>query len=136
MYAWYMPKTEASAHLGHQHNWNNAIVWLSDDSDKATLLGTSISQKSSYEQSMTPALDGAAPLFYYDSNWPSVHKLYYDTLEGQQESLNVVDVPLVAWDSLPTASQEALATADFGDDEVVPFIDTHFNEKLGAAYGA
>jgi hypothetical protein len=43
---------------------------------------------------------------------------------------------LVAWDSLPTASKEALATVDFGDDEVVQFIDTHFNEKPGAAYGA
>lgn len=135
MYAWYMPKTEASAHLGHRHNWNNAIVWLSDDSDKAALMGTSISQKSSYDQSATPALDGVSPLIYYESKWPNVHKLYYDTLEGQQESIRVVDVPLVAWDSLPTASQGTLATADFGD-EVVPFIDTHFNDKLGAAYGA
>lgn len=135
MYSWYMPKTEASAHLGHRHNWNNAIVWLSDDSEKAALLGASISQKSSYDQSATPALDGASPLIYYESKWPNVHKLYYDTLEGQQESIRVVDVPLVAWDSLPTASQEALATADFGD-EVVPFIDAHFNDKLGAAYGA
>lgn len=135
MYSWYMPKTEPSAHLGHRHNWNNAIVWLSDDGEGASLIGTSISQKSSYDQSATPALDGASPLVYYESKWPSVHKLYFDTLEGQQESIRVVDVPLVAWDSLPTASQEALATADFGD-EVVPFIDTQFNNKLGAAYGA
>ncbi|KAL1862959.1 hypothetical protein Daus18300_008290 [Diaporthe australafricana] len=135
MYSWYMPKTEPSALLGHRHNWNNAVVWLTDDSDKATLVGTSISQKSSYDQSTTPALDGDAPLFYYKSKWPTVHELYYDSLEGQQESIRVVDVPLVAWDSLPTASQEALATADFGD-EVVPFIDTHFNDKLGAAYEA
>lgn len=135
MYSWYMPKTEPSAHLGHRHNWNNAIVWLSDDGEQASLIGTSISQKSSYDQSATPALDGASPLVYYESKWPSVHKLYFDTLEGQQESIRVVDVPLVAWDSLPTASQEALATADFGD-EVVPFIDTQFNNKLGAAYGA
>lgn len=136
MYAWYMPKTAPSAFLGHRHNWNNAILWLSDDSDQASLLRTSISKKSSYEHSITTAVDGAAPLFYYDSSWPNAHELYYDTLKAQQESPFVVDVPLVAWDSLPTASREALATADFGDEEVVPFIDAHFNEKLEAAYGA
>lgn len=79
MYAWYiMPKTEPSraANVSHPHNWNNAVVWLSDDTDTAALVGMSISQGSSYEQSkspLTPALDGARPLLYYDSNSTSAH---------------------------------------------------------------
>ncbi|KAG8157665.1 hypothetical protein KVR01_012327 [Diaporthe batatas] len=100
-----MPKTDPSAHLGHRH-------------------------KSSYQHSITSALDAAAPLFYYDSKWPKMYELYYDTLKGQQESLFIVDLPLVAWDSPPTTIQKALVAADFGDDEVVLFTDAHFNGTL------
>jgi hypothetical protein len=68
MYVWYMPKTEASAHLGYRHNRNDTTAWLSDETEETKLPSMSISQKSSCEQSLASALKGAPPLFYYDSN--------------------------------------------------------------------
>lgn len=29
MYSWYMPKDEPSYDLGHRHDWEGVIVWLS-----------------------------------------------------------------------------------------------------------
>jgi hypothetical protein len=33
MYSWYMPKDEPSAGLGHRHDWEGVIIWLSSDTD-------------------------------------------------------------------------------------------------------
>jgi hypothetical protein len=43
MYSWYMPKDSPSSGLGHRHDWENVVVWLSSASESATLRGVAIS---------------------------------------------------------------------------------------------
>ena len=43
MYSWYMPKDSPSSGLGHRHEWENVVVWLSGQSESATLRGVAIS---------------------------------------------------------------------------------------------
>ena len=58
MYSWYMPKDEPSTGIGHRHDWENIVVWLSSESTSATLTGVAISAHGSYQKTTSPSLDG------------------------------------------------------------------------------
>jgi hypothetical protein len=61
MYSWYMPKDSPSSGLGHRHDWENVVVWLSSASTTATLRGVAISAHGDYQKTSSPSLDGASP---------------------------------------------------------------------------
>lgn len=125
MYTWYMPKDEPSDGLGHRHEWENAVVWLSSASTSATVLGLATSQHGGYATTSTPAFSGVRPLVGYISYWPVNHQLIADTTAGGSQ-------PLIAWESLPSAAQTALTNTDFGSANV-PFKDSAFTTNLAAA---
>ncbi|CAK7233695.1 hypothetical protein SBRCBS47491_008698 [Sporothrix bragantina] len=128
MYAWYMPKDEPSDGLGHRHDWEGAIVWLSSNTgtDADNILAVCPSQHGSWVCSTDSySLSGTQPLIKYESYWPLDHACYQTTTVGGTQ-------PLIAWESLPTVAQEALTTTDFGS-AIVPFIDAHFDTNLAAA---
>lgn len=70
-------------------------------------------------------LSGTSPLIEYLSIWPIDHQCGLTSTVGGQQ-------PLIAWESLPTVAQTALATTDFGDANV-PFIDASFDSNIAAA---
>lgn len=70
-------------------------------------------------------LHGTSPLIKYFSVWPVDHQCGLTSTVGGTQ-------PLIAWESLPTVAQNALATTDFGAANV-PFIDGHFTSNLGNA---
>ena len=125
MYAWYWPKDEPSDGLGHRHDWESIVVWLDSESTDATLQGVAASAHGDYATSTSPSLEGDGPLIEYISYWPLDHQLTFTSTVGGQQ-------PLIAWESLPTVAQEALADTDWGDANV-PFIDANFENNLAEA---
>jgi hypothetical protein len=70
-------------------------------------------------------MDGTAALIKYYSIWPVDHQCGLTTTVGGTE-------PLIAWESFPSAAQDALDTTDFGS-AIVPFIDAHLATNLADA---
>lgn len=125
MYAWYWPKDSPSTGLGHRHDWESAVVWLSSQSASASLLGLAVSAHGGYSTSTAPALSGTAPLVQYISYYPLNHQLDFTTTRGGQQ-------PLIAWESMPDVARQALASTNWGAANV-PFIDANFVNNLAGA---
>lgn len=123
-----MPKDSPSDGLGHRHDWEEAIVWLSDNTATATLKGLSVSAHGGIETTTTPGLSGTQPLVEYVSYWPLNHQLVQTTTVGGAQ-------PLIAWDSMPVAAQTAMQDTDFGS-AIVPFKDSTFTANLAKGYAA
>lgn len=125
MYSWYMPKDSPSSGLGHRHDWENIVVWLSSQSESATVRGVAISAHGDY-QKVSGHFSGTRPLIGYISIWPVNHQLI-DTVEqgGQQ--------PLIAWESLTPAARSAIEITSFGS-ATPSFRDNNFQSYLEKAY--
>ncbi|KAF7186565.1 NLP effector protein 1, partial [Pseudocercospora fuligena] len=131
MYSWYFPKDEPSwleslVGVGHRYDWEDVVVWLSDATEDATLLGVAASYHGDYVTSTDPSLSGDHPLIQYYTAYAILdHSMgFASTVGGTQ--------PLIAWDELPSAAQTALADKDWGDANV-PFIDANFETNLAEA---
>lgn len=128
MYSWYMPKDSPSSGLGHRHDWEGCVVWLSgSDPASARLLGVAASGHGGFETTTDPALaDGTTrPLIRYYNVFPVNHQIGFASDVGGEQ-------PMVAWESLPDAAREALQNTGFGSGNV-PFKDGNFEENLGKA---
>ncbi|KAI2786970.1 NLP effector protein 10 [Penicillium oxalicum] len=128
MYSWYMPKDEPSSGLGHRHDWEGVIVWLSESSGTSArnILAVCPSAHGGWDCSKDGfTLSGTTPLIKYSSTWPLDHQCGLTSKEGGKQ-------PLIAWESLPAAARKALDSTDFGKANV-PFNDEHFTSNLAAA---
>ncbi len=124
----YFPKDEPSDGLGHRHDWEGVIIWLSSGSSTAAtnILAVCPSAHGDWDCSTTGfSLSNTGPLIKYESIWPVDHSCGLTTTVGGQQ-------PLIAWESLPSVAQNALATTDFGAANV-PFIDSAFTGNLAKA---
>lgn len=74
MYAWYWPKDSPSSGLGHRHDWESSVVWLSAQSATATIVGGAASGHGDFETTTSPNLSGSSMLIRYYSNWPVNHQ--------------------------------------------------------------
>jgi hypothetical protein len=120
-----MPKDEPSDGLGHRHDWENAVVFLSENSSDATFVAMVVSEHGGYV-SGTATFDGTNPYVGYISYWPVDHTLIFTTTEGGTQ-------PLIAWEELTDAARTALDTTDFGD-ATASFKDSNFQSYLADAY--
>jgi hypothetical protein len=96
MYSWYFPKDEPSTGIGHRHDWEGVIVWLSDSSstDASNIVAVCPSAHGGWDCTTDGyTLDGTAPLIKYESVWPVDHSCGLTTTVGGTQ-------PLVAWESL------------------------------------
>ncbi|KAL1863453.1 hypothetical protein Plec18167_000546 [Paecilomyces lecythidis] len=128
LYSWYFPKDEPSDGLGHRHDWEGAIVWLSaaNSTSADNILAVCPSAHGGWDCSTDGyTLDGTSPLIRYYSIWPVDHQCGLTSTVGGTQ-------PLVAWESLPTVAQDALADTDWGSGNV-PFIDANLDTNLGKA---
>ncbi|QKX54856.1 uncharacterized protein TRUGW13939_01946 [Talaromyces rugulosus] len=128
MYSWYMPKDEPSDGLGHRHDWEGVIVWLSSASstDASNVVAVCPSAHGDWDCTTSSyTLSDSHPLIKYESIWPVDHSCGLTTTVGGTQ-------PLIAWESLPTVAQTALDTTDFGSANV-PFNEDHFTSNLAAA---
>ncbi|KAF4962040.1 hypothetical protein FSARC_9873 [Fusarium sarcochroum] len=125
MYSWYMPKDSPSSGLGHRHDWENAVIWLSGESASATVVGMAVSQHGGYETRASGTFSGDSPLVGYTAIWPTNHQMTFTSDKGGQQ-------PLIAWESLTAETRTALTNTNFGDANV-PFKDANFDTNLGKA---
>ncbi|KAJ7613706.1 putative necrosis and ethylene inducing peptide 2 precursor [Mycena polygramma] len=128
LYSWYMPKDEPSDGLGHRHDWEGVIVWLSSSTSTSAsnILAVCPSAHGGWDCSTDGfSLTGTSPLIQYESIWPIDHSMGLTTTVGGTQ-------PLIAWESLPAAAQSALLTTDFGA-AIVPFKDDTLVSNLAAA---
>ena len=133
MYAWYMPKDQpahSATGSGHRHEWENAVVWLSDNSDNAKFLGVAWSKHGGYGHAKADdlsddKLSDGHPLIEYFTNGFTNHELKSSTIKGGTQ-------PAIHWPDLPQKSRDALNKADFGDANV-PFKDDNFENNLKKA---
>jgi hypothetical protein len=132
MYAWYWPKDEpseleATLGIGHRHDWESIVVWLSAEATDATILGVAASAHGGFdpETSDVSYSGNGALIQYYSEDGILDHSLGFTTTVGDQQ-------PLVAWESLDSTIQDALADTDWGDANV-PFIDANFENNLAEA---
>ncbi|XWW93648.1 hypothetical protein V2A60_001583 [Cordyceps javanica] len=110
MYAWYMPKdqnVDGPGNLGHRHEWENIIVWLSSDKDNAEYKGVSYSGHGGYSfEKDKKYLDGSRPKIMYLTKGKN-HELEVGTKKGGEQ-------PMIAWESMSDAARSSLNTYDFG----------------------
>lgn len=126
MYSWYMPKDSPSDGLGHRHDWENIVVWLSSQSETATVRGVAISAHGEYQKESSPPFDGTRPKIGYISYWPVNHQLIATDDKGGEQ-------PLIAWESMTQAARTAIENTDFGD-ATPSFRDSNFQTYLADAY--
>jgi len=126
MYSWYMPKDSPSSGLGHRHDWENIVVWLSSQSETATLRGVAISAHGDYQKETNPPRNGNRPKIGYVSMWPVNHQLIASDTQGGEQ-------PLIAWESLTPAARSAIETTDFGS-ATPSFRDNNFQSYLASAF--
>ncbi|KAF2002084.1 NPP1-domain-containing protein [Amniculicola lignicola CBS 123094] len=126
MYSWYMPKDSPSSGLGHRHDWENIVVWLSGQSATATIRGVAISAHGEYQKTTSPHLTGSRTRIGYISIWPVNHQLI-DTVEQGGEQ------PVIAWESMSQAARTAIETTSFGD-ATPSFRDNNFQSYLADAF--
>lgn len=117
MYSWFMPKDEPSLleslfGVGHRYDWENVVIVLTSESTDATLVGMAASYHGDYNvcsgSDCDDYLDGNNPLIKYYSAYEILdHSLGFTTTVGGTE-------PLIAWDELPTVSQDGLTDKDWG----------------------
>ncbi|PYI11888.1 NPP1 domain protein [Aspergillus sclerotiicarbonarius CBS 121057] len=128
LYSWYMPKDEPSTGIGHRHDWEGVIIYLKDSTTVSAdnIIAVCPSAHGGWDCTTDSySLSGTKPLIKYESVWPLDHSCGLTTEVGGTQ-------PLVAWESMPSAAQDALQTADF-DKAIVPFKDSTFDENLGKA---
>ncbi|PVH95809.1 necrosis-and ethylene-inducing protein-like protein 1 precursor [Periconia macrospinosa] len=126
MYSWYMPKDSPSSGLGHRHDWENIVVWLSSESASASIRGVAISAHGDYDRDTSPPLDGTRPKIGYQSVWPVNHQLIPTDDQGGQQ-------PLIAWESMTPAARSAIENTDFGA-ATPSFRDSNFQNYLASAW--
>lgn len=96
MYSWYFPKDEPSTELGHRHDWEGVIIWLSDatGTDASNIEAVCPSAHGGWDCSTDGfTLDGTSSLIKYESIWPVNHSCGLTTTVGGTQ-------PLVAWESM------------------------------------
>ncbi|MFT3964285.1 MAG: NPP1 family protein [Sphingobium sp.] len=124
MYSWYFPKDQVID--GHRHDWENAVVWLSDCSSNASIRAVSYSAHSGYEKTVSPPTANGRPLVRYYTDGFTNHKLGSTGSQGGSQ-------PLIQWEALPAAARTALTDTSFGDANV-PMKDANFINNLAKAY--
>jgi len=124
-----MPKDSPSIGLGHRHDWEAIIIWLSSPSS-STILGVSTSSHGEYKKYSVPNskvnfVDNRILIKYWNILFLNHHPDVTNKKGGEQ--------PLIAWESLTEAARTSLQTTDFGS-ATVPFKDSTLQDNLAKAW--
>ncbi|KAJ8063682.1 hypothetical protein OCU04_007547 [Sclerotinia nivalis] len=125
MYSWYMPKDEPSPGIGHRHDWEGVILWLTSSTatTASNIVAVCPSAHGGWDCTRDQyTLSGTAPLIKYEGIWPLDHSMGLTSTKGGLQ-------PLIAWESLTAAARNALETTDFGA-AIVPFKNANFENNF------
>lgn len=139
-----MPKNQnkdLTPSAGHRHDWQHVVVYFNDIDNAVhddSPIGVSfltgqddlVYTKMPVNSDTPPAiLDYTHVLVQYDRS-SELDKLHVVSSTSEIGGLQ----PIVQWDQMPGIAQEALSSADFGSDLVVPFSDANFQTLLDGAF--
>ncbi|MGW1614937.1 NPP1 family protein [Streptomyces sp. NPDC002285] len=118
MYASYFEKDQITlgpAALGHTHDWEHVIVWISNNQAEYV----SVSQHNTYQLAARSAIrfDGTHPKIVYHKDGVSSHCFRFaNTNDEPAENAtgNWFFPRLVGWEGYPTGYRDKLMSADFG----------------------
>jgi len=118
MYASYFEKDQATlgpAAIGHTHDWEHVVVWISDNEVRYV----SVSQHSGYQVAARSSIrfDGTHPKIVYHKDGPSTHCFRFagaadDRVENATGGWFFPR--LVGWNGYPAGFRDKLMAADFG----------------------
>lgn len=126
MYSWYFPKDmPRDGTGGHRHDWEQIVVWLSEQTLDAKVTGVSFSSHSGWKKYKPAQVD-------FDNDHPKVK--YFRIADLLNHGLDTTiekggQQPLVNWPQLTKKARDTLNTADFGDASV-KFRDDNHIENL------
>jgi hypothetical protein len=101
------------------------VVWLSEASTDATLLGVAASYHGDYVTSTDPAMSGDHVLIQYYTAYDILdHSCGFTSTVGGMQ-------PLIAWDSMSTTVQDALADKDWGGKSISHSFRSPFSRNSG-----
>ena len=118
VYAGYYEKDQATwgpLALGHRHDWEHVVVWISGDQVQYV----SVSQHSGYQVAARSAIrfDGTHPKIVYHKDGASTH-CYRFAGSADEQIENATGAwfrpRLVGWNGYPAGLREKLTAADFG----------------------
>lgn len=130
MFAWFFPKDFPGLWTGHRYDWEDVVLWFSDEHYTKLILAC-FSSHSRYICTESPFLaDYTHPVAKYYSVWPFDHSLSPGLYGVKSEAYELID-----WTYLPQKSKDALETFEFGR-AVCPFIDKkgEFHHRLRNAH--
>jgi hypothetical protein len=131
MYAWYFPKdmnVDGPGNFGHRHDWENIVVFLSEQGPNARIKGISYSSHSGYiQRAGSYDLDGSRPkVKYHREGGIKNHSVDSTGTKGGAQAM-------INWAQLPAKARDALNRADYGSANC-PFKDSNFSSKLKSAF--
>lgn len=133
VYASYFEKDQATlgpAAIGHTHDWEHVVVWISGDQVRYV----SVSQHSGYQVADASAVrfDGTHPKIVYHKDGVSTHDFRFAS-ENDEPPENATGgwfyPPLVGWNGYPDGLRDKLVAADFGS-ATIKITDSTFNSAL------
>ncbi|MGW5470562.1 NPP1 family protein [Streptomyces chartreusis] len=118
MYASYFEKDQITlgpAALGHTHDWEHVIVWISDNQAEYV----SVSQHNTYQLAARSAIrfDGTHPKIVYHKDGVSSHCFRFagsNDEPAENATGNWFFPRLVGWNGYPAGYRDKLMSADFG----------------------
>ncbi|MFD0004925.1 NPP1 family protein [Streptomyces sp. NPDC127178] len=118
MYASYFEKDQITlgpAALGHSHDWEHVIVWISNNQAEYV----SVSQHNTYQLAARSAIrfDGTHPKIVYHKDGVSSHCFRFANTndEPAENATGTWFFPrLVGWEGYPAGYRDKLMSADFG----------------------
>jgi hypothetical protein len=129
MYSWYFPKDSPMPKMGHRHDWEHVVVWISNPEVNPTILAVSPSAHDGYSKILNPppeTVDGGHVKVNYYSTFPMNHALESTNLGGEVQDL-------IMWEQMTDEARNSLNTFSWGDANV-PMNDGNFESKLGKAW--
>ncbi|WP_223206315.1 NPP1 family protein [Streptomyces xanthii] len=118
VYASYFEKDQATwgpAAIGHRHDWEHVVVWVSDNAVR----NVAVSQHSGYQSADRSQIrfDGTHPKVVYHKDGLSTHCFRFAGA-GDEPAENATGgwfyPRLVGWEGYPAGYRDQLMTADFG----------------------
>lgn len=129
MYSWYFPKDVPVVCSGHRHDWENIVIWLSEESESAKYVGLAVSKHGGYDHypqgSSKVTWEGDRPFITYTRELLLNHHPAVTNKKGDEQ-------PLIAWEKLSNAAWDALQAYNFGDANL-SFSDKNFEKLLGSS---
>lgn len=132
-----MPKDSPSIGLGHRHDWENIVVYLSSPSQSASpadqkIVALATSAHGQYKSYSLPHRE----VFFSSSPGEGAtrvlikyHNILFFNHHPDVTNKKGGEQPLVAWESLSAEARKALSEGDWGS-ATVPFKEGRFGENL------